>query len=138
MSRSIAKVSQFPIFKDCDQFTGKGIDQIRGIHPDAKAVIKRLQPYHRGEKFAYHRLRRAAMRGEVHSNAGSGVYSAPAATLGSRMRSPQYRARAERYRWGIARLLVCQQLSALRRFSAMPSRSVIRTVSTRANFESIP
>jgi hypothetical protein len=56
LSRSIARVSQFPIFKDCDQFTDKGMDQIRGIHPDAKAVIKRLQPYHRGEKSAYHRL----------------------------------------------------------------------------------
>jgi hypothetical protein len=56
LSKSIAKKSQFPIFKDRDQFLDKGMDQIRGIHPDAKTIIKGLQPYHRGEKFAYHRL----------------------------------------------------------------------------------
>ena len=56
LSKSIAKGSQFPIFKDRDQFMGKGMNQIRGIHPDAKAIIESLQPYHRGEKFAFHRL----------------------------------------------------------------------------------
>jgi len=56
LSKSIARNSQFPIFKDCGDFMRTGMDQIRGIHPDAKAVIKGLQPYHRGDKFAYHRL----------------------------------------------------------------------------------
>ena len=56
LSKSIARDSQFPILKDCAQFSGNGMDQIRGIHPDAKAVVEELQPYHRGEEFAYHRL----------------------------------------------------------------------------------
>jgi hypothetical protein len=56
LSKNIAGGSQFPIFKDRDQFLGKGMDQIRGIAPAAKTIIEGLQPYHRGEKFAYHRL----------------------------------------------------------------------------------
>lgn len=56
LSKSVARESQFPIFKDCDQFLDKGMDQIRGIAPVCKTIIKGLQPYYRGEKFAYHRL----------------------------------------------------------------------------------
>jgi hypothetical protein len=56
LSKSIARDSQFPIFKDCGKFISKGMDQIRGIHPDAKTLFKDLQPYQRGDKFAYHRL----------------------------------------------------------------------------------
>ncbi len=56
LSKSIAKGSQFPIFKDRDQFMGIGMNQIRGVHPDARVIIESLQPYHRGEKFEYHRL----------------------------------------------------------------------------------
>lgn len=56
LSKSIARDSQFPIFKNRDQFMDKGMNQIRGVAPAAKTIIKDLQPYHRGEKFAYHRL----------------------------------------------------------------------------------
>jgi hypothetical protein len=54
----LAKRSEFPIFNSGPEFRGKnsrkgkpswgsGLGKIRGIHPDAQAVIERLQPYHR-------------------------------------------------------------------------------------------
>lgn len=61
-----AKGSQFPIFGDKtskgllgagpQMFQSKGLNGIRGIHPDAQTIIKSLQPYHRGKDFASHPL----------------------------------------------------------------------------------
>ena len=50
----IAKTSEFPIFAhdDADAIARR----IRGIHPGAQAIIKMLQPYHRGKDFALDRL----------------------------------------------------------------------------------
>lgn len=58
----IAKGSEFPIFGDknargnlgagLQMFRSNGLNKIRGIHPDAQAIIKNLQPYHRGKDFA--------------------------------------------------------------------------------------
>jgi hypothetical protein len=56
LSRSVAKDSQFPIFKDRDQFMSRGMNQIRGVAPEAQKIIEELQPYQRGNEFAYDRL----------------------------------------------------------------------------------
>jgi hypothetical protein len=45
----IASGSGFPLFGDMQQFTDKGRDMIRGIHPDAKTIIEGLQPYYGGK-----------------------------------------------------------------------------------------
>lgn len=56
LSRSLARDSQFPVFKDRDQFLSRGMNQIRGIAPAAQTIIEGLQPYQRGDEFAYDRL----------------------------------------------------------------------------------
>jgi hypothetical protein len=48
MSKSIANDSGFPIFKTSGGFNEHGKPMIRGIHPDAKEIVERLQPYNRG------------------------------------------------------------------------------------------
>ena len=58
----IVKGCEFPIFGDKNakgmlgagphMFKSNGLNKIRGIHPGAQAVIKGLQPYHRGKDFA--------------------------------------------------------------------------------------
>jgi hypothetical protein len=40
--------SAFPIFKTKAEFDNKSKRMIRGIHPDARTIIERLQPYNRG------------------------------------------------------------------------------------------
>ena len=49
----IAKESEFPIYRyESNQLARR----IRGIHPDAQAILKTLQPYNRGDDFASHPL----------------------------------------------------------------------------------
>lgn len=50
LSRSMARDSGFPIFRQQSDFASNGKRMIRGIHPDAKAIIERLQPYNRGNE----------------------------------------------------------------------------------------
>lgn len=51
-----AKGSQFPIYGDKRLWQSDRPRRIRGIHPDAQAIIESLQPYHRGKDFASHPL----------------------------------------------------------------------------------
>lgn len=65
LSNDIAKKSEFPIYGDPD---GLGVAEmerrmadgfrrkIGAIHPDAQAIIKSLQPYHRGEDYVFDTL----------------------------------------------------------------------------------
>jgi len=50
MSKSIADDSAFPIYKTGSSFTKYGKSKIRGMHPDARTLVERLQPYNRGNK----------------------------------------------------------------------------------------
>jgi hypothetical protein len=50
MSKSVADKSAFPIFRSKAGFDDKGKPMIRGVHPDAKTVIERLQPYNQGNQ----------------------------------------------------------------------------------------
>jgi hypothetical protein len=48
MSKRIANDSGFPIFKTSGGFNEHGKLMIRGIRPEAKEIVERLQPYNRG------------------------------------------------------------------------------------------
>jgi hypothetical protein len=56
LSHSVAKASQFPIFKSKDQFLSRGMTQIRGVAPAAQKIIEEVQPYQRGDEYTYDRL----------------------------------------------------------------------------------
>ena len=45
---NIASDSGFPLFRDMQDFTEKGWNMIRGIDPDAQAIVEGLQPYYGG------------------------------------------------------------------------------------------
>ena len=54
LTDEIAEQSEFPIFGNSDgkgaqRFANGGRRKIRGIHPDAQAIIETLQPYHKGD-----------------------------------------------------------------------------------------
>jgi hypothetical protein len=57
--------TEFPIFRDPSVYSrvsrgkptrGSGLEKIRGVEPDAQAIIERLQPYHAGENVERHPL----------------------------------------------------------------------------------
>jgi hypothetical protein len=69
-SAEVREASEFPIFGDIDRRgrpktgatrfadagPGGGLYKIAGVHPEARAVIERAQPYNRGQQFTSHPL----------------------------------------------------------------------------------
>lgn len=66
LPEDVAQQSEFPIFGDKNRkgnlgagrhmFDSSGIAKIRGVDPAAQAIIKSLQPYHRGNNYTAHPL----------------------------------------------------------------------------------
>lgn len=52
-SRKVEETLMFPIFRNAKEFTAKGKYRVRGIAPEAQAIIERLQPYNRGYPYSF-------------------------------------------------------------------------------------